>query len=436
MSANSYDPRFGAARASNSFLSQGGSEWPGSSAYQIPRSVEQHIYAPGLPLDEVQQGGLPALPNEFLHSDGVKEDTEKMYMETMKNFSLPLKDGAVSLQGKNDMIVPHEADAEDSTQMPSSSIQSGFPNTQNQSPAQEFFPPVQNQSSLQEPFPPIGLPYQVPLIGTSNAYFQAPPGHPTYSQTLASLPPPHTPQGGGVHALHSAQVYPRSHPYERVQHLPVTAHSSLPQSNVVPSAQVWKTHDDVSTSLPETQAGTRLRRRTTAAQLKKLEETFSEMPKPPTHLRRKLGEELDMSVRAVQVWFQNRRAKAKFQSRHGTSTGPHGLLPSTHSISLPVSSTSSSSPVVPSASSPVAVAQSRSEPSLQKELDMHHKRDVNIHQISLPTLASESSSAQQATSHTPKASERKFLYLLPSTYSTETKQHNGRGAKKSYPKPP
>ncbi|KAI7870161.1 homeobox domain-containing protein, partial [Spinellus fusiger] len=53
------------------------------------------------------------------------------------------------------------------------------------------------------------------------------------------------------------------------------------------------------------------RRRTSREQHKTLEETFQINPKPNSKIRRHLAEQLEMPLRSVQVWFQNRRAKAK-----------------------------------------------------------------------------------------------------------------------------
>ena len=53
------------------------------------------------------------------------------------------------------------------------------------------------------------------------------------------------------------------------------------------------------------------RRRTTKAQFKVLERAFVDNQKPPANLRRSLAMKLGMTPRAVQVWFQNRRAKLK-----------------------------------------------------------------------------------------------------------------------------
>lgn len=60
------------------------------------------------------------------------------------------------------------------------------------------------------------------------------------------------------------------------------------------------------------------RRRTSRAQLKVLEESFSENPKPNATVRRILAQQLDMTPRGVQIWFQNRRAKAKLLRRKST----------------------------------------------------------------------------------------------------------------------
>ncbi|MCO5549674.1 hypothetical protein L7F22_003147 [Adiantum nelumboides] len=65
------------------------------------------------------------------------------------------------------------------------------------------------------------------------------------------------------------------------------------------------------------------RRRTTRSQFKVLESTFLETPKPTASTRKALAEQLDMPLRAIQIWFQNRRAKAKSQS-HRSSTS-HSL---------------------------------------------------------------------------------------------------------------
>ncbi|KAG2224757.1 hypothetical protein INT45_005281 [Circinella minor] len=56
---------------------------------------------------------------------------------------------------------------------------------------------------------------------------------------------------------------------------------------------------------------TKHRRRTSKQQFKILEAAFEENPKPSAAKRQALAEELEMTPRGVQIWFQNRRAKAK-----------------------------------------------------------------------------------------------------------------------------
>ncbi|QRV93789.1 homeobox domain protein [Ceratobasidium sp. AG-Ba] len=53
------------------------------------------------------------------------------------------------------------------------------------------------------------------------------------------------------------------------------------------------------------------RRRTSRAQLSVLEHEFETDPKPNADKRRALASQLNMTPRAIQVWFQNRRAKIK-----------------------------------------------------------------------------------------------------------------------------
>lgn len=62
------------------------------------------------------------------------------------------------------------------------------------------------------------------------------------------------------------------------------------------------------------------RRRTSRAQLKVLEKSFAENAKPNAAVRRMLAQKLDMTPRGVQIWFQNRRAKAKLQRRKAAAS--------------------------------------------------------------------------------------------------------------------
>ncbi|KAH8554045.1 hypothetical protein BGW37DRAFT_517792 [Umbelopsis sp. PMI_123] len=78
------------------------------------------------------------------------------------------------------------------------------------------------------------------------------------------------------------------------------------------------------------------RRRTSRAQFKVLERTFIENSKPTAAVRRILAQKLNMTPRGVQVWFQNRRAKAKLQKQQDEKQRLEGPLQ--HDPSSPASS--------------------------------------------------------------------------------------------------
>ncbi|KAJ1951801.1 hypothetical protein EC988_003900, partial [Linderina pennispora] len=64
----------------------------------------------------------------------------------------------------------------------------------------------------------------------------------------------------------------------------------------------------------------RHRRRTTKEQLFRLENVFKDDPKPVAEIRKVLSDELGMTTREVQIWFQNRRAKQKNQVKKPEDT--------------------------------------------------------------------------------------------------------------------
>jgi hypothetical protein len=86
---------------------------------------------------------------------------------------------------------------------------------------------------------------------------------------------------------------------------------------------------DIRTFYPYTPNEVKHRKRTSRAQLKVLEDHFRRDTKPNASLRKSLADQLDMSVRGVQVWFQNRRAKEKalaskaLSSRHPPPIASH-----------------------------------------------------------------------------------------------------------------
>jgi hypothetical protein len=72
------------------------------------------------------------------------------------------------------------------------------------------------------------------------------------------------------------------------------------------------------------------RRRTTKGQFRVLEDTFQKTPKPSNEVRKAISEQLDMPPRAVQIWFQNRRAKAKTAMRKAAAAAAAAGRPHHH----------------------------------------------------------------------------------------------------------
>lgn len=58
-----------------------------------------------------------------------------------------------------------------------------------------------------------------------------------------------------------------------------------------------------------------------AKQLEILKAAFAATPKPTRHMREKLAQETGLSMRVIQVWFQNRRSK----ERRLNNSGLNGL---------------------------------------------------------------------------------------------------------------
>ncbi|KAH7920790.1 hypothetical protein BV22DRAFT_1097614 [Leucogyrophana mollusca] len=117
---------------------------------------------------------------------------------------------------------------------------------------------------------------------------------------------------------HTEQPLPHSALYR------VDLSNSLAQSHYAHTALSTVVHrhpmDDHSSSTsrsfyPYIPNEVKHRKRTTPEQLKSLEEVFAKDTKPNGTLRKSLAQQLGMSARGVQVWFQNRRAKEKQHTR-------------------------------------------------------------------------------------------------------------------------
>lgn len=78
----------------------------------------------------------------------------------------------------------------------------------------------------------------------------------------------------------------------------------------------------------------RTRNRTTSRQLAILENVAQETLKPNKNTRIKLGEELGMTARQVQIWFQNKRAKLKKLNYKESKKSSHSKMISDDKIRL------------------------------------------------------------------------------------------------------
>uniref|UniRef100_A0A8H7TSN5 Homeobox domain-containing protein n=1 Tax=Bionectria ochroleuca TaxID=29856 RepID=A0A8H7TSN5_BIOOC len=63
------------------------------------------------------------------------------------------------------------------------------------------------------------------------------------------------------------------------------------------------------------------RQRATQDQLATLELEFNKNPTPTALVRERIAEEINMTERSVQIWFQNRRAKIKNLAKKSLETG-------------------------------------------------------------------------------------------------------------------
>ncbi|KAF9526669.1 hypothetical protein CPB83DRAFT_896002 [Crepidotus variabilis] len=100
-------------------------------------------------------------------------------------------------------------------------------------------------------------------------------------------------------------------------------HSHLYSRPLVPNTQD-PAAVDFRAFYPYTPNEVKHRKRTTNQQLKVLEAIFKKDTKPNAQLRQELAQELNMTPRGVQVWFQNRRAKEKSKSVKGGKAGMAG----------------------------------------------------------------------------------------------------------------
>ncbi|KAG0374923.1 hypothetical protein BGX24_009754 [Mortierella sp. AD032] len=151
----------------------------------------------------------------------------------------------------------------------------------------------------------------LPTTPPSSQEFQDPHDHLDTSFELESTSEPHGQHSSGCsqrqqHRAHHQQSF---HPFDRTASN--NPKKTLNWVNAVPS--------HFSTS-PTGQPRKR-RRRTNREELEILEDAFAKNLLPDAATRQELGERLGMSVRAVQIWFQNRRQTLRKKSISGGGVG-------------------------------------------------------------------------------------------------------------------
>ncbi|KAM6502487.1 hypothetical protein JOM56_002464 [Amanita muscaria] len=144
-------------------------------------------------------------------------------------------------------------------------------------------------------------------------------------------------------------------------HFPLHSHPDMlhpyhPASPDLPS--------DFRAFYPYTPNEVKHRKRTTSTQLRTLENVFKRETKPNAALRNQLAEELKMTPRGVQVWFQNRRAKEKTKANKAKAAGE-----ATKQQHAPSPTTGFSGPTSPDPSTteahPSDLPQAKSDQSLE-----------------------------------------------------------------------
>lgn len=145
------------------------------------------------------------------------------------------------------------------------------------------------------------------------------------------------------------------------------------------------------------------RQRTSPDQLAILEQIFQTDKMPSQQTRVQLADQLGMSSRRVQIWFQNKRAKVK---RGQTKTGEVPMSPLSLDTSREGCALSSSSSGVSEPSSPVPDSSFSSSPSSSSP----------VHSFLSPSSPNSPAVVPSSPSfpHTPKQHSSQFQFSIPS----------------------
>lgn len=175
------------------------------------------------------------------------------------------------------------------------------------------------------------------------------------------------------------------------------------------------------------------RRRTSRAQLKVLEKSFSENPKPNATVRRILAQKLDMTPRGVQIWFQNRRAKAKLQRRKASAAAAAAdqqqQQQQPQSSDIPVASSSAST----SASSASSSSSSNSTSSSPASIDTNNNNNNNnVNSVNSHNHADNASTTSANNSNNNNSEQPVLFSQFFANVQPRTDQQSGKPAFTTY----
>ncbi|KAJ3138049.1 hypothetical protein HDU90_001525 [Geranomyces variabilis] len=165
-----------------------------------------------------------------------------------------------------------------------------------------------------------------------------------------------------------------------------------------------ETPASIKASIDEKNEPKKRRSRTSSTTLWLLQEAFDRDPMPTAEQRAQLAEAAGMSVRNVQVWFQNRRAKTKLDTRRGSAASTEAPISAFVEIEPPVktqvapiatiaeegselqtsvSATASAAPAAPAPAAPPAPAAAKAAevPMAPPILTRHTSIDYGDHMV-------------------------------------------------------
>ncbi|KAI9335530.1 hypothetical protein BDR26DRAFT_865916 [Obelidium mucronatum] len=121
--------------------------------------------------------------------------------------------------------------------------------------------------------------------------------------------------GAYDHPLHASHTNQEEHPY--IPGPPLDHQFGPPGSNPLGSNR-----NDNDVKDDDEDSNSNKRKRASNNQIQVLDQAFSANPNPDSNERKYLAEQCNMSVRSVQIWFQNRRARIRLAERNGAQIDP------------------------------------------------------------------------------------------------------------------